>query len=360
MSPAPTATNGISNADSDTMLPLDQLIPLAPLLETSQGTTLVASSLLSAFKTSGFLYLTDWSSLIPPKLVEAVFTCSARFFARPLEEKEALEWTNPRSNRGYTSLGREKVSQGMTKEEVTIARGSGGEDLKESFEIGREDEEGYPNHWPPLENETDGTTLDRNGESAAFRRTMQEFFLRCKEVHKVLMRGIATGMGLEAGFFDDFVRNGDNTLRLLHYPAIDAGDFEGGKRVRAGEHSDYGSLTLLFQDQRGGLQVERPEGKGGWLNVVPKEGTIVVNAGDLLARWSNDIIKSTRHRVVEPLSPEPDERHPPRYSVAYFCNPDFDRYIEALPGTWEAEKRGKKYKGVNSGEYLVQRLSTTY
>ena len=180
------------------------------------------------------------------------------------------------------------------------------------------------------------------------------------EVHAILMRGIAIGMGLQPDFFDSFVRTGDNTLRLLHYPAVAPGGFEDGKRVRAGAHSDYGSLTLLFQDQRGGLQVARPGGKSGWLDVKPKEGTIVVNAGDLLARWSNDFIRSTKHRVVEPPPSEQNlkDGHPPRYSVAYFCNPDFDRQIEALPGTWE--EHGKKYEGINSGDYLVQRLSATY
>ena len=327
-----------------------QLISLAPLLESSPATARIASSLVSAFQTSGFLYLTDFSVLIPQDLVEAVFARSAQFFARPLKEKDALEWTTARSNRGYTCQGREKVSQGMTKEEVERARESGGEDLKESFEIGRDDEEDCPNKWP----------LDGSEESVAFRKTMQKFFMCCKEVHKVLMRGIAIGMGLEASFFDGFVRKGDNTIRLLHYPAVAAGGFEGGKRARAGEHSDYGSLTLLFQDQRGGLQVEQPGGEGVWLNVTPKDGTMVVNAGDLLARWSNNLIRSTKHRVVEPPSPEPGGGHPPRYSVAYFCNPDFDRYIEALPGTWEAEEGGKKYEGINSGDYLVQRLEATY
>lgn len=249
-------------------------------------------------------------------------------------------------------MGREKVSQGTTKEEVARDREGGGEDLKESFEIGREGEEGHENRWPDR--------LDKEG--AEFRLTMAGFFEQCKEVYALLMRGIAIGMGLHGGFFDEYVRTGDNTLRLLHYPAVSPGGFEGGKRVRAGAHTDYGSVTLLFQDDRGGLQVERPGKEGGWLDVEPRKGTIVVNAGDLLARWSNDVIRSTKHRVVEPPSTgkEQDEGYPPRYSIAYFCNPDFDAWIEALPGTWEGEKGGKKYKGVNSGEYLVQRLDATY
>jgi isopenicillin N synthase-like dioxygenase len=91
---------------------------------------------------------------------------------------------------------------------------------------------------------------------------------------------------------------------------------------------------------------------------VPIPGTIVVNAGDLLARWSNDAIRSTRHRVVEPTAPSESGVYPARYSVAYFCNPNFDKFIDALPGTFE--KEGKKYPGVNSKDYLVQRLAATY
>lgn len=246
-------------------------------------------------------------------------------------------------------MGQEKVSQGATVDDVAKEREHGGDDLKESFEIGREFEEGHENKWPD----------EFDSEGAEFKLTMLGFYRRCKDVHDALMRGIALGMGLDAGFFDDFHRVGDNTLRLLHYPPVAPGGFEGGKRVRAGAHSDYGSLTLLFQDERGGLQVE---GSGGWVDVRPMPGTIVVNAGDLLARWSNDMIRSTKHRVVEPpvKGSKVGDGHPARYSVAYFGNPDFHKWIEALPGTWEGDKGGKKYEGVNSGEYLFQRLSATY
>jgi isopenicillin N synthase-like dioxygenase len=120
-----------------------------------------------------------------------------------------------------------------------------------------------------------------------------------------------------------------------------------------------GSITLLFQDSRGGLQVRSP--KGTWVDATPIPGTIVVNAGDLLARWSNDTIKSTKHRVVEPPPKSEDDgadSYPPRYSVVYFCNPNYDRMIEAIPGTYE--ETGKKYEGIKSGDYLVRRLTATY
>jgi len=117
-------------------------------------------------------------------------------------------------------------------------------------------------------------------------------------------------------------------------------------------------LTLLFQDAAGGLQVKSP--KGTWVDATPIPDTIVINAGDLLARWSNDTIKSTNHRVVQPPSKPEDaqkDTYPPRYSIAYFCNPNSEKTIEAIPGTFES---GKKYEAINSGEYLVKRLTATY
>ena len=102
------------------------------------------------------------------------------------------------------------------------------------------------------------------------------------------------------------------------------------------------------------------------MRATPIPGTIVVNAGDLMARWSNDSIKSTMHRVIQPppkaqeVEEDPDAMFAARYSMAYFCNPDFERYIEALPGTWEEKEGGKRYEGVKSGEYLEMRLAATY
>lgn len=227
-------------------------------------------------------------------------------------------------------------------------------DLKESIEIGREGVDGLPNQFPDK--------FDSAG--VEFTRVMREFFLTCKDLHTQVMRSIALGMGLDESFFDSYTDAGDNNLRLLHYPPVLKSVFRDQKgRVRAGEHSDYGSITLLFQDDVGGLEVRSP--KGTFVRATPVPGTVVVNAGDLLTRWSNDMIKSTKHRVVQPLDKDEENGEEPkdaiygaRYSVAYFCNPNFDRWIEALPGTWE--DNGKKYPGILSGDYLVRRLTTTY
>lgn len=292
---------------------------------------------------------------IPPSVVSRVFASSAQFFARPQDQKDSLGWTSPESNRGYIATGREKLAPLEQTGDVNDLRGAA-PDLKETMEIGREGIEGSPNQWPDH--------LDERGRE--FKETMLSFSGACKALLQQVMSAIALGMNLPEHFFDDYFGKGDNTLRLLHYPSVQKSIFkENSSQVRAGEHSDYGAITLLFQDRHGGLQVRTPE--GGFVNATPIPDTIVVNAGDLLARWSNDTIKSTRHRVVEPpkswsQDPEaesPDE-HPSRYSIAYFCNPDFDKLIEVLPGTYGDDIHvAKKYPGITSGDYLVQRLSAT-
>jgi len=323
-------------------------IPLIDFSQFLHGTPserkAAAQAILSGFQNAGFIYLKNHS--IPLDVVKHTFSRSADFFAQSDELKKSVDWTTPQANRGYSAPGREKVSQLATLDEVDKVR-SAAPDLKESFEIGREGEVDHPNRWP--EEKEEGL---KN-----FKSDMQSFFGKCKEMHVEVMRAIAVGMGLDEEFFDRFVDVGDNTLRLLHYPAVDTNVFKvNPNAVRAGEHSDYGSITLLFQDNRGGLQVKSPTGQ--FVNATPIEGTIVVNAGDLLARWSNDTIKSTIHRVVEPPQKE-GETHPARYSIAYFCNPNFKDFIEVLPGTYATEQE-KKYEGITSGDYLVQRLTATY
>lgn len=307
-----------------------------------------AEAVLKGFQDTGFIYLKNHG--IPRSTVSTVFSNSAKFFARPQEEKDKLAWYSAAANRGYVTQGREKLvvleETGTEAEMRKIVP-----DLKESMEIGRDDQPETPNMWP-------------SGDDAAveFRKEMVAFFDTCKDLHQQVMRAIALGIGIDETWFDSFTDAGDNTLRLLHYPGVSKSVFkrdDGQLQVRAGEHSDYGSITLLFQDKRGGLQVRSP--KGTFVNATPIEDTIVVNAGDLLARWSNDTIKSTKHRVVEP-PPKPEDsdkdEYPPRYSIAYFCNPNYERTIEAIPGTYD--KDGRKYGNVQSGDYLIQRLTATY
>ncbi|KAM3514624.1 hypothetical protein MY11210_001730 [Beauveria gryllotalpidicola] len=307
-----------------------------------------ARAVLRGFQTAGFVYLARHA--IPPAAVAAVFARSAAFFAQPPADKDALRLTDAAANRGYLRQGREKLVISPPPEDGRAASSSSSAaaaaDLKESFEIGREPHERFRNHWPA------------QGKMDGFRDEMMAFFETCQKLHVQVMRAVAMGLGLDETHFDGFVDCADNTLRLLHYPQVKANVFKDNVgQLRAGEHTDYGSVTLLFQDDRGGLQVRSPSGK--FVDATPIPDTIVVNAGDLLARWSNDTIKSTIHRVVEPPHDASVDVYPPRYSVAYFCNPNADKLIEAMPGTY-ADEADRKYEGITSGDFLFQRLAATY
>lgn len=282
---------------------ISQLIDLSKFLDGDAAQRKeTADAILAGFQNAGFVYLKGLP--IAPSTRKHVFETSAKFFnGLSKDEKLALGWTTPEANRGYSAPGREKVTQLTDISEVAKLK-EGCPDIKESFEIGRETDPDHPNRWPV---EEPGTAVD------GFRKTMLDFFDQCKTIHIEVMRAIAVGMGLNEGYFDAFTNGGDNNLRLLHYPAVKSEVFKiNPGQVRAGSHSDYGSLTLLFQDNAGGLQVRSPNGT--FVDATPIEDTCVVNAGDLLARWSNETIKSTVHRVVEPRR-KADE-HPARYSIA--------------------------------------------
>ncbi|KAF5265579.1 hypothetical protein FOXYS1_3606 [Fusarium oxysporum] len=320
-------------------------IPLIDFSRFLSGTPVerneTANAILDGFKTAGFIYLKNHPIL--PKDLQHAFNLSARFFNEPLEKKMEVVWTTPEANRGYSAPGREKVSQLKDIQEVEKVRAAL-PDLKESLEIGREDEPGYPNRW-----------LEETGDLVGFRKDMLGFFEQCRQLHVEVMKAIAVGMGLDDRFFDSFVDVGDNTLRLLHYPAVQSNIFKTNPgTVRAGAHSDYGSITLLFQDARGGLQVKSPTGQ--FVDATPIEGTVVVNAGDLLARWSNDTIKSTIHRVVEPPQKQA-ESYPPRYSIACSLLLDFevpDSHISAaMASNTAAAKRPLKQASTANKAYLI-------
>jgi isopenicillin N synthase-like dioxygenase len=190
-----------------------------------------AQAILHGFQTAGFIYLRNVP--ISAATLAKTYALSASFFSLPPAAKQSLGWTTPQANRGYSAPGREKVTVLTNRDEIADLR-ERAPDLKETFEIGREGEPDHPNRWP-----------DEGSEEtvAGFRAGMEGFFGECKRLHVEVMRAIAVGMGLDEGFFDGFVDVGDNTLRLLHYPPVEADVFE-TDAVRAGAHSDYGSITL--------------------------------------------------------------------------------------------------------------------
>jgi len=244
----------------------------------------ISRQVVQAFKTSGFIYLKNHG--LSHEEVSKVFKASQQFFKLPLSIKSRLAWKDPRANRGYVAQGRERVTNATDEKEIAALRETA-PDYKESLEIGRELDKIWKNEWPTEE------------ELPGFRQTMLEFRKRADKLHLEVLRAIAIGLDLESTFFDSKCNEEWHTLRLLHYPSIPASLLQGGAGSRAGSHTDYGSLTLLFQDSVGGLEVEDPS-TGKYVPAPPIEDTIVINVGDLLARWSNDTLKSTLHRVVAP------------------------------------------------------------
>lgn len=271
------------------------IIDFAPFLEKSSSGVYnetsrtdarqsISEQVVQAFKTSGFIYLKNHG--IPRKQIDQVFEASKRFFQLDQSIKDRLAWKDPRANRGYVAQGRERVTNSTDEKEIAALRESA-PDYKESLEIGREVDPTWKNHWP-TEKELPG-----------FRQTMLNFRETADKIHLEVLRSIAIGMNLTDSFFDLKCNEQWHTLRLLHYPSIPVSLLQGGLGSRAGSHSDYGSLTLLFQDNVGGLEVQDPS-TGEFVSAPPIKDTIVINVGDLLARWSNDTLRSTLHRVVAP------------------------------------------------------------
>lgn len=207
------------------------LIDFASFLSEDEATKqTTAQAILEGFQRAGFIYLKNHG--IPKDQIKTTFSESARFFTRPEQQKLDLGWTTPQANRGYSQPGREKTTDSTDPAEIEKIRATAGPDLKESFEIGREGEEGLPNHWPDF---------DEDGKT--FKQRMLEFHDAGKNLHKLVMRAIAVGLGIEETYFDGYCQKGDNTLRLLHYPAVNSEVFQKNKlTVRAGAHTDYGTL----------------------------------------------------------------------------------------------------------------------
>ncbi|KAM0511060.1 hypothetical protein ACHAPE_010264 [Trichoderma viride] len=171
-------------------------------------------------------------------------------------------------------------------------------------------------------------------------------------------------MGLDEEYFIRFHINKDNQIRLLHYPPIEESILRQGKAERIAAHTDYGTITMLFQDDVGGLEVESVKEKGKFIPVPYIPNTAVVNIADFLMRWSNDELKSTVHRVKAPPSlgdeaTATNRMTRARHSVVYFVGADLEKTVDCVPGCW-GPGRPKKYEPVNAMEYIRMRLQATY
>jgi isopenicillin N synthase-like dioxygenase len=163
-----------------------------------------------------------------------------------------------------------------------------------------------------------------------------------------LQRAIAIDLGVDEQFFAPTFTDAIGIMRLLHYPPH-PGTFD-GSTYGAGAHTDYGNVTLLAQDDTGGLEVQGRDGT--WIAVPPQPGTFVCNIGDCLMRWTNDVYVSNAHRVVNRSGRE-------RYSIAYFGDPNQDAVISCLP-TVLAPDEQPKYPPITYADYLRSRYEATY
>ncbi len=238
----------------------------------------------------GFMYVVGHG--VDRALRADVFAQSAAFFAISDEKKLAIDMSLSPYNRGYEPLGRQTLEDGAPP------------DLKEGFYIGEEisldhtrlREGGFnlgPNQWP--------------ADLPGFETTMMTYYAEMLVLGETLMQGIALSLGLEGDYFADFCRDPLTALKLLHYPPQPANPDPGEKGC--GAHTDFGGITILMQDDNGGLQVLGNDGR--WLHAPPVPDAYVVNLADMIARWTNDMYRSTLHRVINVSGTE-------RYSVPFF------------------------------------------
>ncbi|KAM0805218.1 thymine dioxygenase [Usnea florida] len=331
----------------------DSTVPLIDFSQFLHGSAdereRVASNIDEAFRSVGFLYLCN-HGIDEGKINEYSYPQSSKFFALSDSEKKSIQRPADRSlNRGYVGVGREKVRQRIC--------------IKEGFDTGNpHDDEEQPNQWPSEE------TLP------GFRDFMELFFHECSKLVQQLLDALSVALNLHpATSLVHYHSASHFNMSLLHYPALPTRDLLTGAHTRIPAHSDFGTLTLLFQDAVGGLEIADPgsastatsigfEKDGRFRSVTPKPGTVVVNVGYLLMRWSNGRWKNTVHRVVEPpLSDEEGGKEvtPARYSVPFFASPDPATIVEALPGCW-SEEVPKKWKAISAGDYIKRKRRAAY
>ena len=207
-------------------------------------------------------------------------------------------------------------------------------DLKESFMM-KKDGTPWPKEWLKFED------------------FMRMFHMKCYLLALEILRSFAIGLNLDPSLFDTKFNNGDCALlRILHYPPLP--DSIENKQIRAGEHTDYGALTILFQDSIGGLEVKTVDNK--WISAPYYEDTVLINVGDVMEMWTNGLLKSTLHRVVNPT----DERvNKPRYSSAFFCDPDLDAEINCIEDFVTVE-RPLKYPSKLYKDHILGKYKATY
>ena len=250
------------------------------------------------------------------------------FFTLSKEEKEAYEIEGLAGQRGYVSFGKEH------------AKNKNEGDLKEFWHFGQtvEDDDPIKEEYP------DNVQVN---ELPEFNAVGREVYQKLEETGREMLRAIALHLNLDENYFDAKIHNGNSILRPIHYPPI---THEPKDAVRAAEHEDINLITLLMGASADGLQVLNKSGE--WISVTALPDQIVVNVGDMLQRLTNNKLKSTTHRVVNP----PREKWgTSRYSIPFFLHPRSEVSLNCLPSCI-SESQPKNFSDITAGEYLEQRI----
>jgi isopenicillin N synthase-like dioxygenase len=280
----------------------------------------------NAYETVGFVAVKNHG--IPDALIAKQYQYVQEFFSLPLEKKLKYEIPGLAGQRGYTSFGREH------------AKGSEAPDLKEFFQYGQTVEANDPlkKDYP------DNVQV---AEIAAFNPTIFDAYRNFEKSGQALLQAIALFLGLDENYFTAFIEKGNSILRCIHYPPITS---EPRSAIRAEQHEDINLITLLVGASADGLQVLTKQGE--WIGVTSLPEQIVVNVGDMLQRLTNNRLKSTTHRVVNPPKAL---WHTSRFSMPFFLHPRSEMSLACLESCIDND-HPKMYDDITAGEYLDERL----
>jgi len=279
-----------------------------------------------AYEDIGFVALKG--HFLDDELVDSLYDEVKNFFDLPLEVKESYEIPGIGGQRGYVSFGKES------------AKGKKEGDLKEFWHFGQyvEDDEKRRKEYP--EN-VEVKELDD------FNKVGKQTYQMLEKTAKYVLRALALYLNLEETYFDNYIHNGNSILRPIHYPPITE---EPKNAVRAAAHGDINLITLLMGAQGRGLQVQRHDGE--WIDAIAEPDELMINVGDMLSRHSNNKLKSTIHRVINP----PRELWgTSRYSIPFFMHPISEMKLDVLESCID-EDNPKQFDDITAGEFLNERL----
>ena len=279
-----------------------------------------------AYEDVGFVAVKNHG--ISDALISDLYQYVQEFFSLPSDKKRMYEIPELAGQRGYTSFGKEH------------AKGSDAPDLKEFFQYGQI----VPENHPLKPEYPDNVSV---AEVSGFNETLFQAYRAFEKSGKTLLQAIALYLGLDENYFDNKVEEGNSILRAIHYPPITV---EPKSAIRAEQHEDINLITLLVGASAGGLEILTKQNE--WVPVTSLPEQIVVNVGDMLQRLTNNKLKSTTHRVVNP----PRELwHTSRFSIPFFLHPKSATDLSALEGCVD-ENHPKVFEDISAGEYLDERL----